>query len=75
MAKHKKQEGNYQPTVLKADKNFRMAGRTKTMLALMSFKNAEDRNSFKRAMISAQLAAEAAARAPIGKRERDDVSA
>jgi hypothetical protein len=75
MAKHKKQEGNYQPTVLKADKNFRMAGQTKRMLALMPFRDAEDRNSFKRAMISAQLAAEAAARAPLGKRDKEDVSA
>jgi hypothetical protein len=75
MAKQKKQDGNFVPVALKADKNFRLAKRTKTMLALMPFKSKEDRNSFKRAMIGAQLAAEAAARAPIGKREREDVSA
>lgn len=75
MAKQKKQESTYTPNVLKADKNFRMAGQTKRMLALMPFKSKEDRNSFKRAMIQAQLAAEAASRAPIGKREREDVSA
>ena len=58
---------------LKADKNFRMSSTTKAMLALMSFKNTEDRNSFKRAMISAQLSEEAAKRTPL-KRERDNVS-
>ena len=45
---------------MKADKNFRMAKTTKTLMALLPFKNQEDRNSFKRAMIDAQLAAEAA---------------
>jgi hypothetical protein len=52
---------------MKADKNFRMAKTTKTLMALLPFKNQEDRNSFKRAMIDAQLAAEAAARKPLGK--------
>lgn len=34
-----------------------MSSRTKTMLALGKFRNAEDRNAWKRAMIQAELAA------------------
>lgn len=74
--KQKRPEGNWTPTVLKADKNFRMAKQTKRLLALMSYPTAELRHSFKRSMINAQLAAEAAARAPLGgKKDREDVSA
>jgi hypothetical protein len=73
----KKKEKNYQewiPFDLKPDKNFKMAKETKSMLALMPFRNQEDRNSFKRAMINAQLAEEAAKRTSI-KRDKEDVSA
>jgi hypothetical protein len=74
--KQKRPEGNWTPTVLKADKNFRMSKQTKRLLALMSFPSAELRNSYRRAMINAQLASEAAARAPLGgKKDREDVSA
>ena len=40
---------------MKPDKNFRLSKPTKTMLALGHFRSAEDRNSFKRAMIVAEL--------------------
>jgi hypothetical protein len=68
-----KAKTEYVPFELKADKNFRMAKTTKAMLALMPFRDQEDRNSFKRGMIVAQLAEEAAKRTPL-KRERGDVS-
>jgi hypothetical protein len=58
---------------MKADKNFRMAKTTKTLLAMLPFKNQEDRNHFKRAMIDAQLASEKAARAPLGKNQKSGV--
>jgi hypothetical protein len=56
---------------LKADKNFRLNKETKRMLALMPFANNEARNSFKRAMINAQLSAEEAARRPVGASSKD----
>lgn len=73
MAKNKqKQSSEYiAPSALRSDKNFRMAKQTKRLLALTPFKSAEDRNSYKRAMIGAQLALEQASRAPL-KRERDE---
>jgi|LauGreDrversion4_2_1035121.scaffolds.fasta_scaffold4004416_1 hypothetical protein len=73
MAKHKqKQSSEYiAPSMMRADKNFRMAKQTKRLLALTPFNSAEDRNSYRRAMIGAQLSMEAAARAPL-KRERDE---
>jgi hypothetical protein len=58
---------------MKTDKNFRLSKTTKRMLALLPFRDQEDRNAFKRAMISAQLSEETANRAPL-KRERGDVS-
>ena len=58
---------------MKTDKNFRLSKTTKRMLALMPFNNQEERNNFKRAMISAQLSEETAKRTPL-KRERGDVS-
>lgn len=47
------------------DKNFRMKSTTKTMLGAGKFRDAEDRNQFKRMMIQAQLAEEAARRAAL----------
>lgn len=52
--------------------NFKMSGTTKAMLALMPFKDQHDRASFKRAMIQAQLAAEAAGRAKLDKSAREE---
>lgn len=42
---------------IKPTKTYRMSKRTKTVLALGHFRNAEDRNAWKRAMIGAELAA------------------
>jgi len=50
---------------MKSDKNFRLAKTTKTMMALLPFRDQEDRNGFKRGMVQAQLAAEAAAKASL----------
>lgn len=72
MAKQKKENAEHVPFQLKADKNFKMKGSTKVMLALGKFRSKEDRNSFKRAMISAQLHEEAARRSSL-KREKEDV--
>lgn len=69
-----KQRTEWTPTELKADKNFRMSGTTKAMLALMPWRNAEDRNSFKRAMVNAQLAEEAARKQSLKRERNEDVS-
>jgi hypothetical protein len=58
---------------MKTDKNFRMSKTTKTLLALLPFKNQEQRNDFKRAMVQAQLASEKASRAPLGKGKKSEV--
>lgn len=42
---------------MNADKNYRMTKQTKIMLALSKFKSAEDRNTFKKLMIQAELIA------------------
>lgn len=47
---------------MKATKDFRMKSTTKTLLALGKFKGEEDRASFRRAMVQAQLAEEKASR-------------
>jgi hypothetical protein len=47
---------------MKASKDFRMKSTTKTLLALGKFKSEEDRASFRRAMVQAQLAEEKASR-------------
>lgn len=72
--KREKKVEDWVPFELKPDKNFKMSKTTKRMLALMPFRDQEDRNSFKRAMISAQLSEEAARRQSL-KREKEDVSA
>lgn len=43
--------------MLKSGSNYKMSKPTKTMLALGKFRNSEDRNLWKRAMIGAELAA------------------
>lgn len=50
---------------MKSDKNFRLAKTSKAMMALLPFRDQTDRNGFKRGMIQAQLAAEAAAKASL----------
>ena len=40
---------------MKTDKNFRLSKTTKRMMALMPFRNQEDRNNFKRRMIDAEV--------------------
>jgi len=42
---------------MKAGPNYRMTKQTKRSLALGEFRNADDRNAWKRAMIGAELAA------------------
>jgi hypothetical protein len=57
--------------MLKPTSSYKMSGPTKTMLALGKFKNAEQRNGWKRAMIDAELTAEHAKKTS-GKRSKDD---
>lgn len=71
MAKKQRTQEVYIPFELKADKNFKMAKQTKRLMATLV--NAEDRNAYKRAMISAQLTEEASKRQSL-KREKEDVS-
>ena len=73
MAKQKKENAEYVPFEMKSDKNFKMKSQTKTMLALGKFRNTEDRNSWKRAMINAQLHEEAARRAGLKRDSGSDV--
>jgi hypothetical protein len=42
---------------IKPTKTYKMSKRLKTTLALGTFRNADDRNAWKRAMIGAELAA------------------
>lgn len=58
---------------MKSDKNFRLAKSTKAMMALLPFRDQEDRNGYKRGMIQAQLAAEAASKASLkGKKDTSE---
>lgn len=72
-AKEKKEIIDYVPFGLRPDKNFKMHKQTKRILALSNFRSEEDRNSWKRAMIDAQLHEEYAKRTSI-KRDKEDVS-
>lgn len=47
---------------MKATKDFKMKSSTKALLALGKFKNEQDRSSFRRAMVQAQLSEEKASR-------------
>jgi hypothetical protein len=40
---------------MKRDKNYKMPKRIKTLLALLPFKNKEERNNFKNSMIDAEI--------------------
>ena len=55
--------------MLKPNKTYKMSKSTKRMLALGSFRNADDRNAWKHAMIGAELAA-----AVVPKREKPRTS-
>ena len=57
--------------MLKPTANYKMSSALKTALALGKYRNAEDRNAWKRAMIGAELAAEHA-RKTAGKRSKED---
>ena len=57
--------------MLKPTSTYKMPGMTKGMLASTRFKTAEQRNSWKRAMIDAELTAEHAKRTA-GKRSKGD---
>lgn len=72
--KEKKEFVEYIPYELKPDKNFRMNKQVKRMLALGGFKSSQERNSWKKCMISSQLHEEHAKRTTL-KREKEDVSA
>ena len=52
----------------KTNSTFRLSKRAKTMIALMKFKNDQDRHGFKNAMIDAQVAANIV---PRSSKERD----
>jgi hypothetical protein len=47
---------------MKPTSSYKMSGLTKMMLASTGFRNVEDRNAWKRAMIEAELSAESARR-------------
>jgi hypothetical protein len=46
---------------MKRDKNYKMPKRLKTLLALLPFKNKEERNNFKNNMIDADIASQSQA--------------
>ena len=54
--------------MLKPGPNYRMSAQTKRTLALGKFRNAEDRNAWKRAMIGAELSAQFQPKREKGKR-------
>lgn len=58
---------------MKPDKNYRMSSTTKAMLALGKFKDAHQRGQWKRAMIDAELTADAARKAPLKKKGQPDL--
>lgn len=57
---------------MKPTKDFKMKSTTKTILALGKFKNEQDRASFRRAMVDAQLAEEKASRDNQRGRQKDE---
>lgn len=61
---------------IKPNSTYVMSKRARTMLALMPFRDAEDRNTFKRQMIQAELAERDARNKPLSlsKKDREDVS-
>lgn len=56
---------------MKPTSSFKMSSQTKAYLALGKFKDAHDRGQFKRMMIDAQLAQEAAKHAKLDKSLKD----
>jgi hypothetical protein len=77
MAKKKtKKTENYEATsfYIKPTSTFVLSRATKTMLACMPFRNQEERNTFKRQMIQAELAEREAKSRPLStKKDREDV--
>jgi uncharacterized protein YciI len=57
---------------MKPTSSFKMANASKRLIALGKFKDSHDRGQFKRMMIDAQLAAEAAKHAKLDKSARDE---
>ena len=57
---------------MKPTSNFRMSSHFKNLLSNGKFKDAHDRGQFKRMLIDAQLAAEAAKHAKLDKSSRDE---
>ena len=57
---------------MKPTANYKMSSALKTTLALGKFRNAEDRNAWKRAMIGAELAAKFQPK--VTKKDRGSVS-
>ncbi len=55
--------------MLKPGPNYKMSAQTKRSLALGKYRNAEDRNAWKRAMIGAELAAAIQPKREKGKRD------
>lgn len=75
--KHKKNETvEYISYNIKPTSTYVMSKQLKTMLATMPFKTQDDRNSFKRMMIQAELAERDARNKPwsMSKKDREDVS-
>ena len=56
---------------MKTDKNFKLSKTTKRMLALMPFRNQEDRNNFKRRMIDAEFCEARAKLAKLREKDKD----
>lgn len=54
---------------MKPTSSFKMSKQTKRFLALLPFKDQHERGAFKRSAIQAQLAAEAASRAKMDKKD------
>lgn len=57
---------------MKSSKDFRMSKQTKRLMALLPFKTQEERSSFKRGMIDAQLTEEKAKRESQRGKPRDE---
>ena len=55
---------------MKPTSSYKMSGLTKMMLASTGFRNVEDRNAWKRAMIEAELQAAVQPRSSRGKQDK-----
>lgn len=57
---------------MKPTASFRMSKQTKRFLALLPFKDQNERGAFRRSAVQAQLAAEVAAKSKLDKNYKDD---